>query len=47
MTDTSTTWPIFLAIVAAYVVLSLMIGAKKAYFEPWDEPAGDSSEEKK
>jgi hypothetical protein len=40
-----TTWPVLLAIIAAYVAISLVIGGKKAYFEPHqDEP---ESEDKK
>jgi hypothetical protein len=34
-----TTWPLFLGIIAVYVVVSLLIGGKKTYFEPYEEPA--------
>ncbi|HEY9775168.1 MAG TPA: hypothetical protein V6C81_15490 [Planktothrix sp.] len=32
-----TTWPLFLAILAGYIGISLVIGGKKAYFEPFDD----------
>jgi hypothetical protein len=39
-----TTWPVFLAIVAAYVCISLVIGGKKTYFEPHeDKPETEDS----
>jgi len=37
MSGYETTWPVFLGIVALYIVVSLIIGARKAYFEPWQE----------
>jgi hypothetical protein len=36
--ENGTPWWLFLGIVASYVVLSLVIGGKKAYFEPFVEP---------
>ncbi len=32
-----TTWPVFVAIIAFYLVISLVIGGKKAYFEQYQE----------
>jgi hypothetical protein len=34
----ATPWWLFIGIVAGYVVLSLFLGAKKTYFEPFVEP---------
>jgi hypothetical protein len=31
-----TTWPLFLAILVGYIGISLVIGGRKAYFEPFD-----------
>jgi hypothetical protein len=33
-----TPWWLFLGILAVYIALSLFIGGKKAYFEPYLEP---------
>jgi hypothetical protein len=40
-----TTWPVFLAILAAYICISLVIGGKKTYFEPHqaDEPESEET----
>ena len=35
MHDFQTTWPLFLGILAAYMILSLVIGAKSVYFDPF------------
>jgi len=32
-----TTWPGLLAIIAAYIIISLLIGGKKTYFEQYQE----------
>lgn len=37
-----TPWPLFLAIIAGYMVLSLFVlGGKKLYFEPYEEKPAD------
>ncbi len=33
-----TQWWLFLTIIGAYVVLSLILGASGVYFKPWVEP---------
>jgi hypothetical protein len=38
-----TTWPFFLLLLAGYIALSLFLGAKGVYFEPYVE----KEEEKK
>jgi hypothetical protein len=41
-----TPWELFLGIIALYVVVSLVIGGKKAYFDPWQEPTPEKAEDK-
>lgn len=36
MHDFQTSWPLFLGIILAYLALSLVIGGKKVYFEPFE-----------
>ncbi len=43
-----TPWPLFLLIIAGYLALSLFVlGAKKVYFEPYDEKKADTPTETK
>ena len=37
MQSFQTTWPLFLAIIFGYLALSLFIGGKKVYFEPFED----------
>lgn len=36
MHDFQTSWPLFLGILTAYLLLSLAIGGKSVYFEPFN-----------
>jgi hypothetical protein len=41
-----TTAPILIAILLGYIVLCLLLGAKKVYFQPWQSNSSEDPEEK-
>lgn len=43
----ATPWWLFIVIVVGYVVLSLALGAKKTYFDPFVEPAEEAENQPK